>query len=283
MRQGIKNLKQYGFNTDYRTYIVAEIGINHGGDLQLAKKLIDAAGKAGADAVKFQTYLTEKRAPKGNKAVFDILKNCELPFDAFRVLKDHAGSREIDFFSTPFDLESISFLEDIGCPRYKIASFDTVNLNLLDALARTSKPIVMSTGMSSEEEVRRAYNLLLKGTKKITLLHCVSAYPITAKVANLATIRKLKSLFDCPVGSSAHTPDIQIPLYAVAAGAQVVEKHLMLDEGMDCIDAPVSITEVQMKDMVAEIRRIEVIFGEEYLGVRPVEELVTIFRRPSEI
>jgi len=204
-----------------------------------------------------------------------------LPFDAFRVLQDHAGSRGVEFFSTPFDIESLSFLEGIGCPRYKVASFDTVNLELLHALARTGKPIVMSTGMSSEEEVKRAYSLLFKGTEKVTLLHCVSAYPTPEEAVNLATILKLQSLFDCPIGYSDHTPEVRIPLYAVAAGAQVVEKHLMLGE--DCIDAAVSIDEEQLRGMVGEIRRIEDIFGDEYLGVRPVEEPVTVFRRISEI
>ena len=126
----IKDLKKFGFNTDNRTYIVAEIGINHRGDVTIAKKLIESAARTGADAVKFQTYLTEKRAPKNNKEIFKILKDLELPFEAFKELKDYSKKCGVDFFSTPFDKESVEYLEKIDTDIYKIASFDVVNHQL---------------------------------------------------------------------------------------------------------------------------------------------------------
>ena len=122
-----RKLNKHGLKTDKSTYVIAEIGINHGGDLDMAKRLIDSAARSGVDAVKFQTYLTEKRAPKNNKEIFDILKKCELPFDAFIELKEHSDNLGVEFFSTAFDEESVDFLNDLGCDIFKIASFDVTN------------------------------------------------------------------------------------------------------------------------------------------------------------
>ena len=279
----IKNLKSFGFGTNNQTYVIAEIGINHGGDIEVARALIDSAARTGVDAVKFQTYLAEKRAPEGNVAVSDILKKCELPFEAFKDLKAYTEQKSVDFFSTAFDIESLNVLESIDCDIYKLASFDITNQELLKEVAGTGKPVILSTGMSSLEEIKNAYEILRGGTNKITLLHCISAYPTKQQDANLAAIYELKENFECVIGQSDHTDGIQVPLYAVAAGAQVIEKHYKLDDKMDCVDAPVSITEAQMKRMVAEIRRIEEIFGEGELGVRKAEEETKVYRRFSEI
>src|ERR1044071_1147150 len=137
-----KTLKDYGLRTNNPTYIIAEVGINHGGDVELAKKLIDAAARSGADAVKFQTYLTEKRCPPDKPQIFEILKRCELPFAAFKTLKAHADKQKIQFFSTPFDEESVDYLESIGCELYKVASFDIVNGKLVKKVAATGKPVI---------------------------------------------------------------------------------------------------------------------------------------------
>lgn len=278
----IKELKSFGFDTDNRTYVIAEIGINHGGNIEIAKTLIDSAVKAGVDAVKFQTYLTEKRAPEGNEAVYDILKKCELPFEAFHELKLYAEQKSVDFFSTAFDIESLAYLESIDCSIYKIASFDVPNQELLKKVAATGKPVILSVGMSSLEEIKTAYHILNNGTDRIALLHCISAYPTKENEANLAAIYKLKEKFDCVVGQSDHTDGIQVPLYAVAAGAQIIEKHYKLDNQMDCVDAPVSITEKQMTMLIEQIRKIEEIFGQGNLGVRKAEEGITAFRRFSQ-
>lgn len=277
-----KRLKEYGFNTENLVYTIAEIGINHGGDIAVAKALIDSAAKTGVDAVKFQTYITEKRVPEGNQTLFDILKKCELPFEAFDDLKKHAESLGLTFFSTPFDKESIDYLESIHCDLYKIASFDVVNQKLLAKIAGTKKTVIMSVGMANMEEIKTAYSILEKSTEKIAILHCVSAYPTLEKDANLSAVHYLKEQFPCIIGQSDHTNGIDVPLFAVAAGAQVVEKHYKIDDQMDCIDAPVSITEHQMTNLVAEIRRLETVFGGSRLITNPAEEGTRQFRRKSQ-
>ena len=276
----VKDLRSYGFNTTNQTYIIAEVGINHGGDMNVAKKLIESIARTGADAVKFQTYLTEKRVHR-DSPIFDILKKCELPFEAFLELKNYAKEFNLDFFSTPFDNESVDFLQSINCDLYKIASFDTVNKKLLKKVADTQKPIIMSTGMSSMTEINIAYDILKTKTSNIAILHCISSYPTNEDDANLSVIYKLKESFDCIIGQSDHTNDIVVPLYAVAAGAQILEKHYKIDDKMDCIDASVSITEKQLRDMVNEVRKIEKILGNGSLGVRKAEKEIVPFRRFS--
>ncbi len=278
----IKTLRDNGFSTDNRTYVIAELGINHGGDLDVARRLMDSAAAAGVDAVKFQTYLTEKRAPKGNQAVFDILKKCELPFEAFAELKAHATGLGVDFFSTPFDRESVECLTAIGTDLYKIASFDVVNHALLRDVAATGKPVIMSTGMAAKAEIDAACAVLRAGGGHLALLHCVSSYPLAEDAADLSAIYALQDAYDCVIGYSDHTPGIDVPQWAVAAGAQIIEKHYKIDEAMDCIDAPVSITEAQTREMIAVIRRIEAAFGAGELGVREVEKPITVFRRPTD-
>ena len=275
----MKNLKEYGFNTDNKTYVIAEIGINHGGDLDLAKRMIDSASQTGCDAVKFQTYLTEQRAPKGNQEVFDILKKCELPFDAFEKLKNHADAKNIEFFSTPFDEESIQCLEDIGVNLYKVASFDVVNHKLLRRIAKTGKTVIMSVGMANLREIREAYKILKEKTDHIAILHCVSAYPTDQKDANLLVLDSLKDEFDCVIGQSDHTNDIQVPLFAAAMGAQILEKHYKIDSEMDCVDSPVSITEEQMLMLKVELGKLEEILGKPDIGLLDSEKGSQQFRR----
>jgi N,N'-diacetyllegionaminate synthase len=274
----MKKLKDFGINTPHRTYVIAEIGLNHGGDLALAKKMIDGAVSAGVDAVKFQTYLTEKRTFPGSP-IFDILKKCELPFEAFKELKDYSKSKNVDFFSTPFDDESVDYLDSIGCDLYKVASFDVVNIPFLTKVAKTGKPVILSVGMSDLNEIRTAYNTLKAHTNNIALLHCISAYPTKEEDANLGAIYSLQQEFDCVIGQSDHTADILVPLYAVAAGAQIIEKHFKLDGQDDCIDNPVSISTTQTKKLVEEIRRVERIFGDGVVHSTTAQKGTEIFRR----
>lgn len=278
----MKDLKSFGFNTSSCFFTIAEIGINHGGDESLAIKLIDSAARAGADSVKFQTYLTEKRVPS-DSPIFNILKQCELPFEVFEKLKKHAEGQGVEFFSTPFDNESVQCLEDIGVNLYKVASFDVVNHKLLRRIAKTGKTIIMSVGMANLNEIQSAYKILKDKTEKIAILHCVSAYPTEETDANLFVIDSLRSEFDCVIGQSDHTNDIQVPLYAAAMGAQIFEKHYKINEEMDCIDAPVSITEAQMSQMVQEIHRIEKILGHGKLEIRESEKNTVPYRRFSKI
>ena len=275
-----KVLKDYGFKTDNTVFTIAEIGINHGGEIDKAKRLIDSAAKTGVDAVKFQTYITEKRV-SNESPIFEILKKCELPFDVFPVLQEYAKSLGLEFFSTPFDIESVDFLESIDCKIYKIASFDVVNSELLRKIADTRKTLIISVGMANIEEIEKAYNILREKTRQISILHCISAYPTKKEDANLAAIYSLKDRFDCVVGQSDHTDDLQVPFYAVAAGAQIIEKHFKIDEKMDCVDASVSITEKQMKSLVKKIRDLECILGNGDISITEAQKACEGFRRFS--
>ena len=270
----------FGFNTNHQVYIIAEIGINHGGDIEVAKKMIDSVSRTGANAVKFQTYITEKRVPK-DSPIFSVLKKCELSFDAFIELKKYAQTKKLDFFSTPFDFESIDFLASIHCELYKIASFDIVNHKLLKKIAETKVPVLMSVGMSSLKEIHEAYDILKSEINHIAILHCISSYPTPENAAHLSSIYKLKEEFDCVIGQSDHTNDIIVPIYAVAAGAQILEKHYKIDDQMDCIDSPVSITEKQMTKLVYEVRRVERILGNLEFGIREEEKDIEQYRRFS--
>ena len=276
-----KILQKCGLDTKNSTFIIAEAGINHGGDLNVAIRLIESAARAGADAVKFQTYLTEKRCPANRPDVFRILKKCELPFDHFRILKDHAEKCGIIFFSTPFDEDSVDYLESINCEIYKIASFDISNIRLVEKVAKTGKAVLLSVGMAEIAEIKKSYGTLKKGTDKISILHCISSYPTEEFDAHLANIRVLIESFDCVIGQSDHTNEINVPLYSVAAGAQVLEKHFRLNAHEDCVDASVSIDENQMTKLVKEVRRLEKILGEPRFGVRNSERSIIPFRRTT--
>ena len=277
----MKNLKDFGFKTNNKTYIIAEIGINHGGDLNLAKKMIESVSRTGADAVKFQTYLTEKRVSK-DSPIFDILKKCELPFKAFKELQSYSNKLNLDFFSTPFDSESVEYLESINIDLYKIASFDIGNTDLLEKVAKTNKPIIMSVGMSNIDEIQNAYNCIKKYNNRIALLHCVSSYPTNESDSNISSIFNLKENFkDCIIGQSDHTNDIDVPAFSVSAGAQILEKYFKIDKSMECVDSPVSITELQLKNLVIQTRRIEKIMGSSELHTRECEKSSLIYRRKS--
>ncbi|MFH1645370.1 MAG: N-acetylneuraminate synthase family protein [Candidatus Omnitrophota bacterium] len=277
----LKNLKDFGFKTDKKRFIIAEIGINHNGDIDTAKRLIDSASASGVDAVKFQTYITEKRVSE-DSPIFDILKKCELPFEAFENLKKHSKSCNVDFLSTPFDNESVDYLESIGVDLYKIASFDVTNHQFLRKVAALEKGIILSVGLSDLSEIEDAYNVISEYNKRIALLHCISAYPTEAKDANLGAICIMKERFDCVIGHSDHTDGIRISEYAAVLGAQVIEKHYMISDDMECVDAPVSITEKQMKALVESISSIDDIIGEYKVKVTKAQEFAKIFRRYSK-
>ena len=152
---------------------------------------------------------------------------------------------------------------------------------MLREVAKTRKPVIMSVGMSNLDEIEDAYNILKEGTDSIAILHCISSYPTIEKDSNLSNIYKIQEQYDCVIGQSDHTNDIKVPIYAAAAGAQILEKHFKIDEEFECIDSLVSITEVQMKELVEEVRGLEKIFGHEDFGLREAEKGIEIFRRPS--
>ena len=259
-------------------FIIAEAGVNHNGDIHIAMKLIDAAVSAGADAVKFQTFKTEnvvsQTAPKAqyqketgesNESQFDMLKKLELDIDAHKTLLSYCQNKGIKFLSTPFDLKSIDLLESLGLDIYKIPSGEITNLPYLRRIGSLSKKVIMSTGMSTMNEIKDALSILLKaGTIKenITILHANTMYPTPMQDVNLRAMLTIQKYFDIPVGYSDHTLGIEVDIAAVAMGATVIEKHFTLDKTLDGPDHKASLNPVELKDMVIAIRNIEKAMGD---------------------
>jgi len=275
-------INNYILNENSPTFIIAEVGINHNGEIRDAFSLIKKAFEAGADAVKLQSYITEKRVSK-DSPVFDILKKSELTnkeqLECFQLGKDLG----IIVFSTPFDDESVDYLESIECPLYKVASFDTVNNSLLRRIGKTMKPIIMSTGMSNLDEVKNAKISLNINNSEITdrlaLLHCISSYPTPENEANLSVIPLLRQYHNGIVGYSDHTIGIDVPILSVAAGAKIIEKHFTLDTNAEGPDHALSADPETMKKMVSGIRKIEKIMGDQELKSRLIEKEILPYRR----
>ncbi len=278
----MKKLSDYNLNTFNRTYVVAEIGINHGGSLSRAFELVDSACKTGCDAVKFQSYISEKRTSKKEfPDLYEILKKCELKLEDFNELKKLCDEKNIDFISTCFDEESIDYLNEINMKIFKISSFDLINEKLIHKIASLGKTNIVSVGMGKKEEIEKAISILSNNrNNKNIILHCISSYPTKEQDANLIEINNLKDKFhNCIIGHSDHTNDIKVPCYAVAAGAQVIEKHFKINDNMECIDSEVSITQTQMTKLVEEIRKIEIIFGSGKKRLTEQEKQVIKYRR----
>jgi sialic acid synthase SpsE len=263
-------------------FIIAEAGINHNGDFATALKMIDLAKEAGASAIKFQTYVTEKRVAKDNP-VFDILKKCELSFDEQTELKKHADNIGILFFSTPFDTDSVHFLKTIGVSLFKIASFDLVNEQLLSEVVATKLPVIISRGMANTTEIDRALDILQAGQTKFALLHCISSYPAAKEVVNLKAITSLRERYHCIVGYSDHTLDLDASVYSVVLGAKVVEKHFTLDRAMVGPDHAMSVDPEELKLLCQKIREAEVMLGTGVIAESEAEQGAKIFRRPTKI
>lgn len=252
--------KKVGVNQP--TYFIAEGGINHNGDITLAKKIIDEAANCGASAIKFQTFKTEEFVKKSNK-YFDLFKQAELTYEEFGELKDHAKSREITFFSAPFDIESADYLNKIGVPCFKIASSDLINIPLIRHIAKMNKPMIISTGLSIMQEVDEAVNCCLyEGNSKIALLHCIAHYPANPEEANLNAINTLWEKFRIPIGYSDNGESTLVDLVAVSLGANLIEKHFTLDRALPGPDHSFSIDPSALKKLISEIRQIEKIKGD---------------------
>ncbi len=262
------------------TFVVAEVGINHGGSVETAKRLIEAAAKSGADAVKFQTYRTEKRVSR-ESPIFDILKQCELDEAAHHEVVRVARDVGISFFSTPFDPESVELLASLDVPAYKIASFDIVNLALIRAATSKRRPLIVSRGMADAGEIDRAVEVMERAGVHYILLHCVSAYPLKPEDANLRMIATLQRRYTCPIGYSDHTIGIEVPVLAVAAGACAVEKHFTLDRAMPGPDHALSADPKDLQAMVERIRVIEPILGRGEIRRLESEQAILPYRRPS--
>ena len=255
-------------------YIIAEAGVNHNGDINLAYQLVDAAKAAGVDCIKFQTFKSEnlvshtaqkaeyQKAATGDSSQQDMLKQLELSFDEFVSLKKYCDRKGICFLSTPFDFESIEFLNSIEMPFWKIPSGEVTNYPYLVALAKTGKPVVMSTGMCEMQEIEDAIAVLREnGTSDIKLLHCNTEYPTPYEDVNLRAMKTLRDAFGVEVGYSDHTKGIEVPIAAVAMGASVIEKHFTLDRNMEGPDHKASLEPQELKQMVDSIRHIEAALG----------------------
>lgn len=259
-----------------RVYIIAEAGVNHNGDIHTAKKLAMAAKEAGADAVKFQTFCTEdlvaENAPAAeyqkknlgkDTSQYEMLKKLELSYAEFRELKQYCEKIGIVFLSTPFDLKSLNFLDEIGISLWKVPSGEITNYPYLVRIANTGKPIIMSTGMSEIEEIENALKVLQKnGADQISLLHCTTEYPAPKESVNLRVIDTLAQKFNVSVGYSDHTTGIEIPIAAVARGAEIIEKHFTLSRKMEGPDHKASLEPDELRQMVSCIRNVEMALGD---------------------
>ena len=261
-----------------KTFFIAEAGINHGGSLKKALKLVDAAKRAGASAIKFQTYKTEKRVAK-NSPIFDILKKCELKFEDFGILKNYCKEKQIIFFSTPFDTEAVEYLNSINVLLFKVASFDIENYQLLNSIIKTKKPIIYSTGMAKLSSIKKLNKILHKKKIEQCILHCISSYPNKEETSYLNNITYLKKNFNCCIGLSDHSQNIKVPIYSFLMGARVIEKHFKLLDDKKCVDAVVSIDEKKYKDMISEINLAKKIQGKIKFGLKNEEKLAKIFIR----
>jgi len=264
--------------------IIGEAGVNHNGSLELARQLVDIAVNAGCDAVKFQTFKSEKVcSPMASKAAYQVettgpgesqlemVRKFELPFAAFRELHRHCRDRNILFLSTPFDDESADFLTELPVPAIKVPSGEITNLPFLQNLAGKGLPLIVSTGMATTEEIAAALDVISSaGNPPLALLHCVSNYPAAPSSMNLRAIRTLEGTFDVPAGLSDHSVGIEISLAAVALGACIIEKHFTLDHDLPGPDHRASLDPQQLTSLVNGIRNIEAALGD---GVkRPVPQ-----------
>jgi len=258
-------------------FIIAEAGVNHNGSITLAKKLIDVAIRAGADAVKFQTFKTEnlvsKNAQKADyqkettdnkESQFDMIKKLELDIDTHHELITYCQSRNIMFLSTPFDLDSIDLLNDLKLPIFKIPSGEITNLPYLRKIGQLNKKIILSTGMADIGEIEDALDILTSsGTPKesITVLHANTMYPTPMEDVNLKSMQTIGNTFDIKFGYSDHTLGIEVPIGAVAMGASCIEKHFTLDNTMEGPDHKASLEPDELKAMVKAIRNMEMALG----------------------
>lgn len=256
-------------------YLIAEIGRNHNGDIGLAKQSIEAAVRAGADAVKFQSFRAEKLLIRNlesvshvaetlgaEKSIYEATKEVELAEAAHIKLQAHAKSLGATFLSTPEDHDMVELLQKIDIPAFKIASLDIVYLDLVEAIAKTGKPIILSTGMSFLSEIEQALETLRKvGVEEAALLHCTSNYPPRNEDVNLRAMETLKKAFGVPVGYSDHTLGIGVSVAAAALGACIIERHFTLDKTLPGPDHRISLTEPEFAQMANEIRTVEAALG----------------------
>ena len=258
-----------------QSFIIAEIGVNHNGDITLAKKLVEAAKKAGADAVKFQTFSADTLVSPGTPKVhyqlntssvdethYEMLKRLELSKQAHLDLATYCQMQEIDFISTPYDIQSAAFLAEMDVRFFKTASADLVDLPLQRFIAATGKPTIIATGMATLGEVERVVNIYLEeGNANIVLLHAVSNYPCSDESLNLRAMHTIAKAFSLPIGFSDHSEGYLGAVLSIAMGAKVIEKHFTLDKSMAGPDHKASSTPIEFAELVRNVRRAEQMLG----------------------
>jgi N,N'-diacetyllegionaminate synthase len=270
-----------------KTLIIAEAGVNHNGDLDLARRLIDVAARSGADVVKFQTFtadrLATRAAPKAEyqsqttgsrESQHAMLRRLELSEEMHRQLIAHCETRGIEFLSTGFDIESVDLLAALGQRQFKIPSGEITNLPYLRHIGQLGKPVILSTGMAALDEVGAAIEALERaGTPRsdMTVLHCTTEYPAPIAEANLRAMQTMQATFGVKVGYSDHTPGIEVAIAAVAMGATLIEKHFTLDRSLPGPDHKASLEPAELGAMVAAIRNIEAALGDGIKRVAPSE------------
>jgi N-acetylneuraminate synthase len=279
---------------EHPAYIVAELSANHFQDFEAAVQIVHAAKQAGADAIKLQTYTPDTITMASDRPEFriaggtlwdgrnlhDLYGEAFTPWDWQPKLKQVANDLGLDLFSSPFDPSAVDFLEKMEVPAYKIASFELVDIPLIQQVARTGNPVIMSTGMASIEEIEEAVRAArAAGATQIALLKCTSAYPAPAEEMNLRTIPELARRFDVPVGLSDHTMGIAVPVAAVALGACIIEKHITLSRAVPGPDSAFSLEPQEFKAMVDAVRTTEKALGKVHFGVSDKEASSRIFRR----
>ncbi len=271
-RPDVFQIGKFKIDAESPSFIIAEIGNNHNGSLELAKKLIDLAVETGADCAKFQLRsmkalyrnagnANDASEDLGSQYTLDLLSRFQLSSEEMLAAFDYCKQRDILPLCTPWDLESLGLLEEYGMQAYKVASADLTNHDLLTALAKTGKPLICSTGMSTETEISEAVSLLQRLGAMYVLLHCNSTYPAPFKDVNLNYLERLKEIGDCPVGYSGHERDINVAIASVAKGAKVIEKHFTVDKSMEGNDHKVSLLPEEFQAMVRGIRQVEEALG----------------------
>lgn len=263
-----------------RVCVIAEIGSVHDGSFGNAQRLIDTAAEVGADAAKFQTHLaaaeTIRDAPSPpyfqGEPRFEYFERTGFSTEKWDALKSHCATRQVEFMSSPFSIEAVELLEKIGVERYKVGSGEITNTPMLDAIGRTKRPVILSSGMSSWEELDEAVNVVLRHHDRITLLQCTSSYPCAYEDVGLNVMLALRERYRLPVGLSDHTLTIFAPIAAVSLGASVIEKHLTFSRRMYGSDARHSLEPEEFREMVAGIRAVEAMLAS------PVDKDVTARR-----
>ncbi len=286
-------------NSTSKAFIIAEIGVNHNGDMSLAKEMIDQASKIGVDAVKFQTYKTERLVSqdtpkvayqrndaKKDESHFDMLKKLELTEENHFLLFNYSKEKKIEFISTPYDIKDAKFLFQLGVETFKTASADIVDFFLHDYLSKINKDVIISTGMATDKEVIDVISIYKNKINKPYLLHCISNYPCSDKNINLNVINFLKSINGERVGFSDHSIGNHASIGAITMGAKIIEKHFTLDKNLDGPDHKASSTPNEFKSLIDDIRKMEEIMGndnkivyEEEMQMRSVSRKSLFFKK----